>query len=355
MNTPIYPVSPTPEQAQALRSHLRRRANKAGGILLLFFVLSNLVSIPFLLLMRYGVSGRIGGELYSSLITLGSYTVQYLLVVPFLLWLNNRKTEDTLSRQLVRPQVSGGFLAKWTLIGFGCSYAVNYLFNFFFLFLQQLTGVELQAPNLVSQATLLDNIITVVFFALVAPLMEEFLFRGGILSDLKPYGNGFAVLATGFLFGLTHMNYQQIFYAAAMGIVAGFICVRARSLWPGVLLHFSLNLIGAIQSVLLGRVDPQALNALMQGGGRASAALAGSILPLLGVVLLALLCMGLCVAGVVVLLVELSKGKAAVALEQNGVCLPLSQKLAAFFTAPLMLLFLAVAAGMTILNALGIG
>lgn len=352
-------TTPVPEPVQediALwKKGIRRQANKTGIILLAFFLLVNLLVVAASLLMRQFVYGRIEDTLYNSLINLLSFALQYLVVVPPLLWVNNRKTDHRIPKLLTRPQASGKFLAKWTVIGFGCAYAVNYLFSLLFLILQFGFGVELHAPSLTSGGTLLDDIVTVFFFAIAAPTMEEALFRGGVLGNFRKYGDWFAIGMSALLFGLLHMNYQQIFYAAAIGLIAGYVCVKAESLWPAILIHFSLNGVGAIQSVVLGRLDLAGLSAMDSGNMEEMLAflLSNGILLLL-FFFLSMLCFAASIVGVVLLCIEIVRNRREMKLQNPCPFLSTRQKLFAALTAPALLLFLLLTLVMTVVNAMGI-
>ena len=59
----------------------------------------------------------------------------------------------------------------------------------------------------------------------------------------------FTAIVTGILFGFMHTSFQQVYFAAMMGIYAGFVAYRTRSVWPTILLHFIVNTISAVQVI----------------------------------------------------------------------------------------------------------
>ena len=85
----------------------------------------------------------------------------------------------------------------------------------------------------------------------IAPVFEEFVYRGVLLSALKPYGNGLAIFTTGIMFGLAHANFEQMFYAAAIGICLGYIADVTDSVFPTTILHLMVNSVAAIQILFL--------------------------------------------------------------------------------------------------------
>ena len=86
------------------------------------------------------------------------------------------------------------------------------------------------------------GIVPILFACVAAPVLEEMLFRGVILrSFLHQYSRTVAILWSSALFGIAHLNLYQIMTAMAIGIVAGWLYERCRSLWPCILLHAAYN------------------------------------------------------------------------------------------------------------------
>ncbi len=104
---------------------------------------------------------------------------------------------------------------------------------------------ELAAPDTPS------GIILFVQMVVIAPLLEEFWFRGLVLESLRPYGNGVAIFISAFLFGLTHANFAQFFYAAVFGIFLGYLAVSTRSIVTTTVVHAILNSFAATLLLLL--------------------------------------------------------------------------------------------------------
>jgi hypothetical protein len=76
----------------------------------------------------------------------------------------------------------------------------------------------------------------------LAPILEEMLFRGIILrSFLQQYSRWAAIIGSAALFGLAHMNIYQFSAAMVMGIAAGWLYERTRSLLPCIALHGAYN------------------------------------------------------------------------------------------------------------------
>lgn len=101
---------------------------------------------------------------------------------------------------------------------------------------------------------------------ILAPLFEEFWFRGMVLHTLKPYGNGFAIFVSSLLFGLTHANLGQFLFTTAIGIVLGYVAVQTESIIPTMIMHAMFNSIGTITSLFLMNNDVQEYILLLNSG-----------------------------------------------------------------------------------------
>ena len=115
------------------------------------------------------------------------------------------------------------------------------------------------SPGLVNVTELMKSAdisiwLTLLAFALTPAICEELAFRGFMLSGFKSSGRvGLAITLSSLAFGIIHFIPQQVFNASLLGIVLGAICVRSRSLLPGVVFHFVYNSLG----VLHGRLGTQ--------------------------------------------------------------------------------------------------
>jgi len=94
----------------------------------------------------------------------------------------------------------------------------------------------------------------------VAPLLEELLFRGLLLGALRRHLRrvGTAIAAAGVAFGLIHVAQpQDVAPLAVMGIVLGYVRVRWAALWPCVLIHMLFN----ARTIAVALLVPEAVGA----------------------------------------------------------------------------------------------
>ena len=92
---------------------------------------------------------------------------------------------------------------------------------------------------------------------LLGPVLEEVLFRGAVTKHLlERYRPCLAILLSGLLFGLFHINPVQVVAATLSGWLLGWLYWRSGSLWPSILVHVMNNSF----SVYLMRTHPDIEN-----------------------------------------------------------------------------------------------
>jgi membrane protease YdiL (CAAX protease family) len=141
---------------------------------------------------------------------------------------------------LHRPRVSA--LVGATLIGCGAWAGVALLSNWVLPVPPHL--VDALRRSLVNFTGSGGYLGTLALMALSPAVCEEALFRGPILrglhSRLSPVA---AVVVTGLLFGLFHLDLYRLIPASLLGIMLGFIALESGSIVPAMVAHFCNNAI----------------------------------------------------------------------------------------------------------------
>ncbi|KQV95790.1 hypothetical protein ASC87_04365 [Rhizobacter sp. Root1221] len=87
-----------------------------------------------------------------------------------------------------------------------------------------------------------NDLPTIVAVCILAPILEEMLFRGVILRGfLARYPRPLAIAGSAMCFGLAHLNVYQFIGAFLSGLVLGWLYERTRSLIPCIALHAGHN------------------------------------------------------------------------------------------------------------------
>lgn len=108
-------------------------------------------------------------------------------------------------------------------------------------------------------------VVQLLFMAVIPAMVEEFLFRGIFFHSYRKNGVFGAALMSALIFGMFHMNFNQFFYAFALGVIFALLVEATGSLFASMLAHFSAN----SYSVIVLRLIPQdALEQAASAGGR---------------------------------------------------------------------------------------
>lgn len=102
------------------------------------------------------------------------------------------------------------------------------------------------APADAIPTTLGMGLLAVLSYAVLAPLCEEFLFRGVIQPVYETRGAAWGVLFVGFLFIAFHLSLLQGLSIILLSLALGYVNYRTRSLPASILTHFGANGLAAL-------------------------------------------------------------------------------------------------------------
>ena len=87
------------------------------------------------------------------------------------------------------------------------------------------------------------NPIGILVLCIIAPIAEEYLFRGLMMRKMLRWNISpwYAIIASSIMFGLIHLNPAQIPGPIILGIVMAWMCYRTKSLIPGIIIHITNN------------------------------------------------------------------------------------------------------------------
>ena len=140
-----------------------------------------------------------------------------------------------------------GFL-KYFFMANACMYAGSIIGNIFNSFLGVFTGdvPENTTSELISASPVWLIILVSV---ILAPIVEEFIFRKLMIDRLSRFGEGLAIFASALAFGLFHGNFYQFFYSFLIGLLLGYIYAKTGNVIYSILLHAAVNFIGSVATV----------------------------------------------------------------------------------------------------------
>lgn len=208
-----------------------------------------------------------------------------------------------LIRQVPGVQMKKHNMKPTQLLGaFAISYALMYLSNLAGQFFTNIIGIIKGSPvddaiaDLVSELNPLTAFFVMV---LLAPALEEWIFRKLLVDRTIRYGEGTAIFLSGLMFGLFHGNPNQFVYTFLVGAFWAFIYVKTGRLRYTIYLHMALNFMGSVGSLFF-------LDAIstLEGGSSAMNGfhfLLGMLLPLAIVIPYLIVVFGLVISGIVLL------------------------------------------------------
>lgn len=90
------------------------------------------------------------------------------------------------------------------------------------------------------------SIIFYVYGIIIAPILEEIVFRGYILKILKKYGTYSSIILSSIIFGLFHGTFTQAIPCIFIGIVFASLTTKYKSLLPSIIVHIITNFMSFI-------------------------------------------------------------------------------------------------------------
>lgn len=165
---------------------------------------------------------------------------QLLIILPGLIWLLLRRYP---LRQTLRLEPLSGRTALWSAaIGLACYPVVVGLASLIELGLSRIGP----SPLPPAPANALDAIAYAVVLILVAPITEEPIFRGFVLTAWLRRGAVPGLVLSAFLFASIHFQIVAILPIALLGLVFAFMVQRTGSLISSMIAHACYNALGTL-------------------------------------------------------------------------------------------------------------
>ena len=204
--------------------------------------------------------------LFSNLL---SFVTLYAIALPIANPILKKLPSVTPLKEKVKPStfIGGFFVAYLTM------YAGNLVSVYLIELIYSASGNMLENPleQSVDATPLWANVL---FVAILAPILEELVFRGMICKRLLALGEGFAVVFSGVFFAMLHGNLYQLFYAFTLGCLFGLIYVKTGKVIYSIIYHVFINFIGTVVTTIINKYvrleeivellsDENTVNALM--------------------------------------------------------------------------------------------
>ena len=182
-----------------------------------------------------------------GLIMLLSTIPMYLFGFPVLVLLMKKYVPAV---RLMRHKISVGKFLVALVTCIGLAYASNFAGTLLTFIISRFTGNPIVNP--VQELTDMMTPGMILFYVvLLAPIVEEFIFRKLIVDHTVRYGQGIAILLSGLMFGFFHGNLNQFCYTTVLGCFLAFLYLKTGDIRVTISLHMIFNFVGGFVPVIL--------------------------------------------------------------------------------------------------------
>lgn len=122
-----------------------------------------------------------------------------------------------------------------------------YISNFIGLIITGIIGLvrgQMVDNTILDVATNVSPLTVLIYMVIMAPIMEEFMFRKLIVDHTVQYSKAVAILLSGLMFGLFHANLNQFIYAFVIGCYFAFVYVKTGDIKITISMHMIFNFMG---------------------------------------------------------------------------------------------------------------
>jgi membrane protease YdiL (CAAX protease family) len=164
----------------------------------------------------------------------GSYLLsQAIVLLPALIYVAIHKINIIACMPYRRLRISDGLLSL--LFGYALVPTMLFVSNLTSLF--STNYVQDSVQELIAY----PFVVQLLIIAVLPACVEEFVFRGLIYHSYRKNGILGAAVLSGLVFGLMHLNINQLSYALLMGIVFALLVEATGSMYSSMLAHFAAN------------------------------------------------------------------------------------------------------------------
>ncbi len=217
---------------------------KISFIYFISLVLFVLVRIAFQLGFLSGINDKLQDILSTSIIQ-----IVIMLILPFLFYkLFFKKKTKQVFVDTGFKKISGKAVFICILIGI-IAFIFNIVVSSVFNGIIGMFGFESSVGSSGGDYSLLNFFINVLTVAVLPAFCEEFMHRGILMRGLfNSISVKNALIISSICFGLMHLNIVQVFYAAILGCLIGFVSIVGKSIWPAIIIHFVNNFVNVYLS-----------------------------------------------------------------------------------------------------------
>ncbi|MCD8148982.1 MAG: CPBP family intramembrane metalloprotease [Clostridiales bacterium] len=239
---------------------------------------------------------------YPGLYWIVSLAPQYLVAMPVCAIIMRRLP----AMKLYQKKMKAGKWFSTLCIAIFIMEAGNIIGNLVCALIGALSGIELTSDiqDLMTTGSLG---MVFLFSVILAPILEELVFRKLLIDRVIVFGDRTAILLSGLIFGMIHGNFYQFFYAFGLGCLFAYVYIRTGKVRYTISFHMAVNFLGGF----IGTFFLEKLDYLQWINGDSIDAIFTAFFmnpgAMIGLVLYELLFIGLAIAGLVQFILSFRK------------------------------------------------
>ncbi len=256
-----------------------KQLGKAICYFLLFFGMQLIVSlvVMFVIAIQVGFEAGMNGggaltqaEMVAMSAEISDRVVQSTNLIGIIsggltllfLWLFFLIREKQVLAEASVTKFAGKYVPFIILLGVAFSGAISFGMG---LLPESILEAYAQQSNVLVEGALITIVISTM---IVAPIVEEVIFRGLIYGRLcKAMPKVWAMVLSSLIFGVAHGQIVWMIYAFVLGMVLCVVMEKTKSVMASILLHMSFNVAGIVLPTVFADVNSIAANATVLAVG----------------------------------------------------------------------------------------
>lgn len=220
----------------------RRALNLIGWSLVIFLGLFSTITTMDQLFFAEILQGTVGISL-QGVISAACYMAPFILGGAMYYIFNKTTPTQPIRYGLKLPAVTPLLILAGLAVITASAYVNSWLCD--------LIGYEIPLELISPQDYSNPSVVIMYMTTALAPAFaEEFLFRGVIYGNLRPFGKTQAILISSVLFALMHQNIGQFFYTFVGGVAMAIMYELTGNIWCSILYHMFNNELAVLTEVL---------------------------------------------------------------------------------------------------------
>jgi membrane protease YdiL (CAAX protease family) len=234
----------------------KRIINRIGWSLVALMIFSQIGAAIFMVICALFFENLTRTSIYNFII---STLPIYFIAFPIFMLIIRKVPKECVSR---KSSLTISQIIQLIIISFGALFIFNIFGDIINFIISILKGSPVENPleNLLSKVNIFE---TLIFAGILAPIMEEIIFRKVLLSRLRRFGDFFSIFLSSLAFAMFHGNLSQFFYAFALGCIFAYVVIKTGTIKYTIMLHITVNMFGAIIIPQITSMQNTILNSLM--------------------------------------------------------------------------------------------